>query len=317
MSDYKVTLYKSSEKETWNNFVEKSYEKTFLFQRDFMEYHSGRFQDFSLMIYKENELIAVLPANRFEDAIYSHQGLTYGGFILDNDLPKSEFNPICQSLTQFLKTQQITSIELKLLPGCYQKNASKMLLDYLANSNAHNFRTDMVLAIDYSEPLQIHKTKLKHFRKNKIKGFEIKEADNLDAFWNTVLIPRLQEKHKVKPVHSLEEISSLKSKFPNNIRQFNIYLDSEILAGITIFDKGEVIKSQYGATTKHGEKERALEFLFMHLIYKFKEEGRTFFSMGTVRDPERPLGYNEGLLKQKEELGCTVFYQHFYKLDIV
>ncbi|WP_179352767.1 GNAT family N-acetyltransferase [Winogradskyella vidalii] len=316
MSDYKVTLYKSSEKEKWNRFVENSAEKTFLFQRDFMEYHSDRFQDFSLMIYKKNSLIALLPANCFEDAIYSHQGLTYGGFILDNDLSKSELNPICQSLTQFLKAQEIRSVELKLLPGCYQKEASKMLLDYLENANTQNFRTDMVLAIDYSAPLQIHKTKLKHYRKNKIKGFEIKEESSLDAFWNSVLIPRLKEKHKVKPVHSLDEIQKLKSKFPNNIRQFNIYLGSEILAGITIFDKGEVIKSQYGATTEHGEKERALEFLFMHLIYKFKEEGRTFFSMGTVRDPDRPLGYNEGLLKQKEELGCTVFKQHFYKLNI-
>jgi hypothetical protein len=51
-----------------------------LFHRDFMEYHSDRFQDYSLLIFEEDKLIAVLPANRVEDRL-SHQGLTYGGLV--------------------------------------------------------------------------------------------------------------------------------------------------------------------------------------------------------------------------------------------
>jgi hypothetical protein len=270
-----------------------------------------------LMVYNKAKLIAVLPANKVDNSLYSHQGLTYGGFLFGFDLNNSEFNTIINSVLRYLRMQHVDYLELKLLPDFYQKKNSKMLLDNLIKSNAFNFRTDKVLAIDYHNALNIHKTKLKHFRKNKNKGFEIKEESGLNSFWNEVLIPRLKEKHNVNPVHSLEEISALKLNFPEKIRQFNIYLNERILAGITIFDKGKIIKSQYGATTRSGQEERALEFLFIHLIEKFKAEGRDFFSMGTVRDEKKPLGYNEGLLKQKEELGCSIFYQHFYGIDIV
>jgi hypothetical protein len=31
--------------------------------------------------FEEDKLIAVLPANRVSDTVYSHQGLTYGGLV--------------------------------------------------------------------------------------------------------------------------------------------------------------------------------------------------------------------------------------------
>jgi hypothetical protein len=130
------------------------------------------------------------------------------------------------------------------------------------------------------------------------------------------LAPRLAEKHNTSPVHTLSEIELLKARFKNEVKQFNIYLKDEILAGITIFDKGHIVKSQYGATTKLGEKERALEYLFLSLIFKFKTEGKHFFSMGTVRDTAKPLGYNKGLLRQKKELGCLEYNQDFYKITL-
>ncbi|MFK7831759.1 MAG: FemAB family protein [Winogradskyella sp.] len=269
------------------------------------------------MIYKNDNLVVLLPANISKNILFSHQGLTYGGFIMCKELNTLEVDEIFKSLFQFLKSEEINYLELKLLPHFYKKNPTNIVSDYLVSINADKFRTDMVLAIDYSAALHIHKTKLKHFRRNTNRGFEIKEESSLDIFWNKVLIPRLKEKHNTVPVHSLKEIMSLKSIFPNQIRQFNIYLDGKILAGITIFDKGSVVKSQYGATTIAGQHERALEFLFIHLINKFKEEGKTFFSMGTVRDTSKSEGYNEGLLKQKQELGCTVFYQNFYKIDVI
>ena len=37
----------------------------------------------------------------------------------------------------------------------------------------------------------------------------------------------------------------LKSKFPNNIRQFNVYKDEKIIAGTTVFESDFVAHSQY------------------------------------------------------------------------
>ncbi|NNL79018.1 MAG: GNAT family N-acetyltransferase, partial [Flavobacteriaceae bacterium] len=47
-----------------------------------MDYHSEGFEDHSLLIFKDGKLIGLLPANLENDAIISHGGLTYGGFVL-------------------------------------------------------------------------------------------------------------------------------------------------------------------------------------------------------------------------------------------
>jgi hypothetical protein len=59
----------------------QSQNATFLFI-DFMEYHEERFHDYSLLIFLRKIIIAVLPANRVSDTVYSHQGLTYGGLFI-------------------------------------------------------------------------------------------------------------------------------------------------------------------------------------------------------------------------------------------
>ncbi|WP_282040648.1 FemAB family protein [Winogradskyella flava] len=280
-----------------------------------MDYHSDRFQDFSLMICEDDELVAVLPANKIDDEVFSHQGLTYGGIIIHGDSEIANMEKIIDAVANFLKQKDIKALYIKNLPQFYYNDGIDILEIPLTNKNAEVYRTDKVLAIDYSKPFTIHKTKIKNYRKNHAKGFVIQETDDFSLFWNMVLLPRLKEKHKATPVHNLEEITLLKSRFPNHIRQFNIYLNDDILAGITIFDKGPLVKSQYGATTNKGEKERALEYLFLHLIYKYKGSEKNFFSMGTVTE-NNELGYNKGLLKQKEELGCAVYSQDFYKLEL-
>ena len=41
-----IETYKDSYKDDWNNFVDSAKNSTFLFNRDFMDYHSDRFEDF-------------------------------------------------------------------------------------------------------------------------------------------------------------------------------------------------------------------------------------------------------------------------------
>nr|WP_225738067.1 GNAT family N-acetyltransferase [Flavobacterium sp. PL002] len=174
----------------------------------------------------------------------------------------------------------------------------------------------MNLAINLALPLTISKSKLKHFRKIEALDLEIVEEQQLQSFWELVLEPRLLEKYDAKPVHTLQEITKLKSNFPDNIKQFSVYYNDDIIAGITLFETDTVVKSQYGATTKKGEELRALDFLFINLIHKYKREGKQFFDMGIVND-DNEKGYHVGLLKQKEELGCAVYSQDFYKMNLI
>ena len=306
---YSVKRYKKEDQQQWNDFVASSKNGTFLFHRNFMEYHADRFEDYSLLLFKNNELISVFPANRLNTTVYSHQGLTYGGLVLPS-INGEDVHQLFNALVSYLKDDGIHKLVIKSIPPFYHKKPSNELYFELIDQGGTLYHRDLNLAIDYSKPLSIHKNKLKNYRKREDLGFTIAETENFKPFWEDVLTPRLATKHKVSPVHSLEEIQLLKSRFPDHIKQYEIRLNNEILAGITTFETDTVVKSQYGATTDLGEEHRALDYLFISLIKKYKESGYHFFDMGTVTDG------NFGLLKQKEELGCDIYTQDFYSLSI-
>lgn len=311
---YSIIKYTSAYLKEWNGFVAKSKNGTFLFQRDFMEYHSDRFQDFSLLIFDGNKLIALIPANRVENVLHSHQGLTYGGLVLIESIGAEKVELIFNSILHFLKENDIDVLKIKQPVSIYHKEPAFELDYVLFKNEAKLYRRDMNLAIDFLKPLNISKSKLKHFRRISTLGLEIRKDNDFDNFWDKVLIPRLSERHNTKPVHTKEEIQLLHSRFPDNIIQYNVYSNDSIIAGITLFYFGNVVKSQYGATTAEGEKLRALDYLFINLIYAFKDKVH-YFDMGIVNENEGRT-YNTGLLKQKEELGCSVYAQDFYEVQL-
>lgn len=313
MNEYFIKQYERSDFLDWNNFISKSTNGTFLFDRNFMEYHSDRFTDFSLLIFKNKKLAAVLPANRLGDSVFSHQGLTFGGFIFIENFGAEIIESFVDTVLSFMKKEGIKYFNYKKMPSFYADYQINQIDYFLLKRNASVENTNMNLAINYAQKLNIAKGKLKHFRNSDKNDLLLKEENSLESFWNLLLIPRLEQRHNAKPVHTLDEISKLKAKFPENIKQFNVYYKTELVAGITLFCSTKVVKSQYGATSDLGEKLRALDFAFIKLINFFKDDKR-FFDMGTVNNPDG--SYNKGLLKQKEELGCEVYSLDTYKIII-
>jgi hypothetical protein len=314
VKNYTVRPYQPTDFEAWNAFIGKAKNATFLFHRDFMEYHKDRFEDFSLIVEEDSKWIAVLPANRVGDTLFSHQGLTYGGLVSGEKLNTDEAERVFNDLILFLKNNKFNTLFYKPIISIYSTKSSLEMDYFLFRKKAVLYRKDLNLVIDFGTELKISKSKMKHFRRISELDIEIRKESSFEFFWDKVLIPRLQEKHNTNPVHTKEEIQSLAEKFPENIIQYNAYFEGEIVAGITLFHFGNVIKSQYGATTLQGEKLRALDFLFINLIMEFKNKV-SYFDMGTVTE-SNGKGYNPGLLKQKEELGCSVYNQDFYSLSL-
>ena len=309
MKNYFVRKYQSTDYLLWNNFVAHAKNATFLFHRDFMEYHQDRFEDYSLLLFDETQkLRAIFPANRVGTVLYSHQGLTYGGLVFETNHNPIFTPKMVDSLLLFLKKESFTEVNIKIIPTIYNKSNTQEFDCYLHKIGAALLNREMNLIIDFRNELKLSKSKFKHFKKTESK-LEMIAQNDFSMFWNNVLVPRLSEKYDANPVHSLDEIQQLKEKFNSNIVQYSAYYDDEIVAGITIFKFDNVIKSQYGATTKAGEKLRALDFLFISLIQKFKNEGYFYFDMGTVTN-------NEGLLNQKIELGCDVFTNDSYCIKL-
>ena len=115
MKNYTVRQYSSEDYTIWNAFISIAKNTTFLFHRDFMEYHADRFEDFSLLVFEGENLVALLPANRVDHTIFSHQGLTYGGFVFKDDLVIFEIDLIIAEVILYLKEIKLKSLVLKKL----------------------------------------------------------------------------------------------------------------------------------------------------------------------------------------------------------
>lgn len=96
-----IHRYTAAYHRDWNDFVSESSNGTFLFLREYMEYHADRFTDYSLLVYDGNKLLALLPANRSGDVLYSHAGLTYGGLIVTARNTTARFSKSCGRLPIF------------------------------------------------------------------------------------------------------------------------------------------------------------------------------------------------------------------------
>ncbi|MDX1782867.1 MAG: GNAT family N-acetyltransferase [Aequorivita vladivostokensis] len=292
--------------------METSKNATFLFQRDFMEYHADRFTDHSLLVLKKGKPVALLPANIADNTLYSHQGLTYGGLILHKKVKLKEVAAIFSSVLQFLNEKGIETLQIKMLPKIYNRLPADELDYLLFIASAERVRADVLSVIDNKNPLRIATNRLEGVKKAQKQGLRIVEENDFKGFWEKILTPNLALRHQALPVHSLGEITDLASKFPINIVQFNVYKDNEIVGGATIFETEAVAHVQYISANEDKQQLGTLDFLFEYLITE-RFRNKRYFDFGTSNE-NHGKNINEGLLYWKECFGARSIVQSFYEV---
>jgi len=314
MNDLKIVTYSSDYKNKWDDFLKSSKNGTFLFFRDFMDYHQDRFNDASLMVFKNDKLFAVFPANKAGKTIYSHQGLTYGGLLVGSKLKLHSILACFKSVLQYYEEHGFINVQIKLIPNIYNAIPSDEMLYMIHVLNGSLIRRDLLSVINQKFPLKYAKDRLDGIKRGEKAGLIIKEDDEFDAFWNSILIPNLKNKHAVNPVHTLEEIKLLKQYFPENIKQYNVYENDRIVAGTTIFISKEVAHSQYISADQDKNITGSLDFLHNYLLTDvFKH--KSYFDFG-VSNENNGLNVNSGLQYWKEGFGARGIAQDFYQLKI-
>ena len=275
-----------------------------------MDYHSDRFEDLSLMVYKENSLVAVLPANKKQNIVHSHQGLTYGGLLLGKKNKLNETIFIFKAVLSFLDEEGIETLHLKLTPSIYHKVPSDEMEYLLFVSEATLARVDVSSVIENTSKLKIQSNRIEGVKKAEKNALEIIEGTDFNSFWIEILEPNLEHRHGAKPVHSLEEIERLARSFPKNIFQFNVYKEGVIVAGATIFETETVAHVQYISANEDKQQLGSLDFLFEYLInQRFKD--KKYFDFG-ISNENQGKNLNKGLLYWKETFGARSVACKFY-----
>lgn len=311
---YTVKKYQPADAQRWNKFVAQAKNATFLHDRSFMEYHSDRFTDYSLLVYKGEKLVALLPANADGNDLYSHQGLTYGGILLSRKQKLQDVIAITQELLKYVQQQGFTSLYLKQLPTFYAVMPSDEF-EYIAQLlSASCYRTDTASVIDYRNTLSIQSNRMEGVKKAERAGLVIKEEVRFDNFWNELLVPNLKQKHQSQPTHTLEEIKKLQAFFPENIRQFNVYHNTTIVGGATIFETKTTAHVQYISAGENKQELGTLDFLFYELIEQTFAH-KDYFDFG-ISNEEGGTKLNRGLSYWKECFGARTHVHKFYKVAV-
>lgn len=310
-----ITRYKSSMKDTWDTFVKSSKNGTFLFMRDYMDYHSDRFEDISLMIYENGELYALLPANinRERRQIISHGGLTYGGLLINDTVGTEKVLQIFDSFLRYYKeNSEADKFIYKPVPHIYHRYPCEEELYALFRHNAKLTERKISSTIRLCNALPF-KGRRKHTSAMKSR-LNIIEDNNFNAFWE-ILSDRLKYKYQTSPVHTLEEIELLHSRFPENIRLYRITdNNATTLGGIVLYLMGNVAHAQYAATTDEGRRIGVLDYLYGELIRERLSQFE-YLDFGTSTENNGTF-LNTGLISQKEGFGGRGIVYDTYELTI-
>lgn len=310
-----VKRYTAADKGKWNEFLDSSRTPCFLFSRNFMEYHSDRFTDHSLLIFDNDRLSGIFPANIKGQEVHSHGGLTFGGMVVPAMAYSGDTLKYLSAILIYLSQQGIKKIFLKQPPVFYNTVSADEIDQAMFILDAELYRVDTAYAIDLQlkQTITYQERRKRAIKKAQAAGIVIKETNDFSGFWKEILIPNLNDRFGVSPVHSLEEIRQLAASNPGNIRQFEAWGGDRLLAGTTIFEHPAVIHAQYISAADEGRKTGAIDLLFHHLISETFAE-KNIFDFGIVNEEEGRY-INIGLLDWKAGFGAKPYAHRFYKIE--
>ena len=310
MKNVHVQRYSDVNKQLWDDFVSQAEVHSILFYRDFMEYHSHRFTDYSLLVFQENKLIAIMPANIDADNIlHSHQGLSYGGLVFKPFTYFATRVSAFYELLRYLNSQDVAHLYLKAIPSSYTCDSSdKIIFHWLRSKNP---RADIYAYLPKGGYTKPNKDRNKYLKKAAKEKLEIRNFDDYASFWANLLEPNLGKRFDVFPVHTSEEIELLAKKFPKQIQLFGAFQNGLLRAGIVLFIHKHVVHAQYIAGDDN-RNDGSLDYLIDNVIKEFI--GSHNFSFGSSSE-EQGVCVNNGLLYWKESFGACNDTQPYYAIE--
>lgn len=323
MTEIIIRRYRAEDAEIWDSFVKESRNAVFMFQRAYMDYHAERFRDHSLMAYRNGRLAALLAANEIEEekTLVSHGGLTFGGWLL----PTSHFDAndmlmLMQNLCQYCRENNLRKIVYKAIPYIYSSIPAQEDIYALWRLGAEMQECNLSTAIKLTDNPGFSTQMRRHLKaaesKEKMHFAEV-SANQLPHF-HALLAQCLYDRHNAQPVHTLEELQLLMSRFPKNIRIFAVNDAAGLLhAAVMLYISENVAHCQYIATSDEGRKNHALPYLFRHLTDLLTSSSEfsniEYFDFGTSNEQHGKI-LNPGLIRQKYALGGrAVAHQIFVK----
>ena len=297
-----IIRYDSTMAPMWNELARQSRNGTFLHQRGYMDYHRDRFEDCSLVAMHNGKPCALLPACIEDDTLWSHRGLTYGGWLV----PLKHFDAtvmigVMDSACDWMRSNGLKRLVYKPVPHIYHRYPCEEDLYALFRHQARVIETNISTTIDLTCPLPLDRGNKSGANAARKAGITVGPSEDWTGFWQ-LLSTLLDSRYGTRPVHTLDEMCLLQGRFPENIRLYTATLGNELLSGVVMYYSHPVAHCQYIGSSPKGKESKALTLLFAQLIDECARQGYRYFDFG-ISNEDHGRYLNEGLVIQKSRLG--------------
>ena len=301
----------------WDNFVFNSLQANFLHTQKFLSYHKNRFLDLSLIIENDAQILALFPAAEDlndSECVVSHPGITFGGLLHQGGLKGELSIEALNLIKDYYSKLGYKKLIYKCVPHVYHKAPCEEDIYALFRLNAKLVRCDLSSTIDNSKRLKMSERRRRSLKKAE-KNVTIEEgAYLLKDFWG-ILEENLRKKYNKSPVHDINEIQNLASLFPDEIICICAIHNSEVVAGVLLFDSASISHAQYIASNDFGHETSALDAVFNYSIIRSEKYNKRWFDFG-ISTENNGLYLNSGLYSFKSEFGAGGIPHEFYLIDL-
>jgi hypothetical protein len=314
-----MDIHRSTERDHthWEDFVTEANNGTIFHSLAFLGYHpADRFNDHHLIIKERSNTIAVFPSVEENKTIISHQGASYGGFVIKDALGIHTTYLMVEHTVQYFKREGYEKIILTQPPLIYYRSPNQYLDFALLKSGFRYLKREVtaVIPLDAAEPLSTFHGDARRSTKKAIReGVKVMISEDYARFYD-ILRHNLGMRHNVTPTHSLEELEKLQKIFPDKIHLFGAYLKDKMLGGIVVFEANtRVILAFYISHDNKYQNYRPVNLLLYEVIKWGRNQGFKYLDLGTFTLNMTP---NWGLGRFKENFSARGFLRDTYELQV-
>ena len=323
-----ILKYENNLLNEWDSFIEHSNNGTIFHKQKFLSYHVDRkFQDFSLLFKKRGKIIAVFPAaiqlENYKKILFSHPGASFGGIIYHN-LSFEDCWTIIELIEKIALENKLDEIFIIQPPNIFQKYKNNEIVDYCLRRKKYNTNENYLSSVLLLEDNINNQLKKIARNKNRSESYydslitknelRFEWVDNFDDFYPILI--KNKEKHNAKPTHTLKELETLKSLFPNEILQLMLYDNKNPIGGMTVFMANQNSLIIFYSMFDYTYSSMQPIILLMQYVIKWAKKNKLqFIDYGISHQPnaDDSLALNESLIKFKEEFGCFASIRNTYR----
>lgn len=273
--EIEIQKYSLKFKELWDNFIDIADNGFFFFKRNYMEYHADRFNDYSLIVFIDNEVKALFPCNLKNNKIFSHQGLSYGGILHDADVNANTLNFIHKAIISYFNKVGVRHCEISPIPSLYSKSKNNFY-EQVLKENLTCVQGEKPISVIDHELVKLPTRRKLRIPKTHEENYSFEIVDNINTVWPMIEQCYLSQ-HGFQPVHSQSEIVYLKECFPRNIIINTIKENTPnapVLAALITLEDKRMVKFQYIGYTEMARKANVIDYLYFKTINKSISENK-------------------------------------------